>query len=73
MGLLPINCPHARNAINYQRDGVMRFDDNGSSSVNYEPNSFGGPKEVPQYKELPYSISDQDIKAISLLLVRFNP
>ncbi|MBD2533058.1 catalase [Nostoc flagelliforme FACHB-838] len=64
-GLLPINCPHARKAINYQRDGLMRFDDNGSSSVNYEPNSFGGPKEAQQYKEPPYSISgDADRTAL---------
>jgi catalase len=48
---LPVNCPHARKAINYQRDGAMRFDDNGGSSVNYEPNSFAGPTEVPAYKE----------------------
>nr|WP_275994419.1 catalase [Argonema antarcticum] len=54
---LPINCPHARQAINYQRDGLMRFDDNGGSAVNYEPNSFGGPKEVPEYKEPPVEVS----------------
>ncbi len=56
-GLLPVNCPHARKAMNYQRDGVMRFDDNGGSSVNYEPNSFGGPKEAPEYKETPFEVS----------------
>lgn len=41
--LLPVN--RARNArvSNYQRDGFMRFDDNGGNSVNYEPNSLGGP------------------------------
>lgn len=36
--LLPINaakCP----VNNYQRDGAMRFDDNGGSTINYEPNS----------------------------------
>ncbi len=55
-GHLPINA-HARKAMNYQRDGAMRFDDNGGSSVNYEPNSFDGPKEAPQYEEPPFEVS----------------
>ena len=44
--LLPVN--KARNAAvnNYQRDGFMRFDDNGGNSVNYEPNSLGGPVQT---------------------------
>jgi len=48
---LPVN--RARNASvnNYQRDGSMRFDDNGGSSVNYEPNSLRGPIERKQYAE----------------------
>ena len=33
----------------YHRDGAMRFDDNGGIGPNYEPNSFGGPKEDPAY------------------------
>jgi catalase len=53
---LPVNrarCPvHA-----YHRDGTMRFDDNGGGSVNYEPNSFGGPVEDPRFKEPPLAIS----------------
>jgi len=48
---LPINAPRATAAHNYQRDGLMRFDDNGGASPNYEPNSFGGPKAHPGYKE----------------------
>lgn len=40
---LPIN--RSRNEVkNYQRDGQMRFDDNGGRSVYYEPNSFGARK-----------------------------
>ncbi|CAI3949624.1 Catalase (KatE) (PDB:6RJR) [Commensalibacter communis] len=35
---LPINAPKCPYA-NYQRDGAMRFDSNGGSSLNYEPNS----------------------------------
>ena len=54
---LPINCPHAATADNYQRDGKMRFDDNSGASPNYEPNSFGGPKADPAYKEPPLKIS----------------
>lgn len=54
---LPINRPRAAEVNNYQRDGYMRFDDNGGASVNYEPNSFGGPKEDPAYKEPPLKIS----------------
>ena len=41
----------------YHRDGAMRFDGNGAGSVNYEPNSFGGPKEDPSVKEPPLKIS----------------
>ena len=42
---LPVNAPHATTTDNYGRDGMMRFDDNGGSDKNYEPNSFGGPTE----------------------------
>ncbi len=53
---LPINRP--RNQVNnYQRDGQMRFDDNGGSSVYYEPNSFGGPTESPEHKPSAYPVS----------------
>ncbi len=54
---LPVNCPHATKAANYQRDGQMRFDDNGGAAPNYEPNSFGGPVENPAVKEPPLKIS----------------
>ena len=54
---LPINRPLATAANTYQRDGSMRFDDNGGASVNYEPNSFGGPKADPAYNEPPLKIS----------------
>ncbi|MDP2675058.1 MAG: catalase [Dehalococcoidia bacterium] len=54
--LLPVNRarhPEAR-VRNYQRDGSMRFDDNGGRGPNYEPNSFGGPVENPALKEAAY-------------------
>ncbi|MDP8201218.1 MAG: catalase [Candidatus Tenebribacter burtonii] len=55
---LPINAPHATKVNNpYQRDGLMRFDDNGGPGPNYEPNSFSGPKEDHSYDEPPLKIS----------------
>jgi catalase len=53
---LPINRPHVE-VHNYQRDGHMRFDGNGGASPNYEPNSFGGPKEDHAFNEPPLKIS----------------
>jgi len=53
---LPVNHPH--NEVNtYHRDGHMRLDDNGGGSVNYEPNSMGGPVEDAKYQEPPLRIS----------------
>ena len=54
---LPINAPHATAVNNYQRDGRMRFDDNAGASPNYEPNTYGGPKADPAYREPPLKIS----------------
>ncbi|MBN1436147.1 MAG: catalase [Sedimentisphaerales bacterium] len=54
---LPVNCPHAAKAANYERDGKMRFGDNGGASVNYEPNSFDGPVADKKYAEPPLKIS----------------
>jgi len=53
---LPVNRPRCP-VHNYYRDGAMRFDDNGGGSVNYEPNSFGGPVQEPAAKEPPLKIS----------------
>ena len=54
--LLPVNRPRCP-VHTYHRDGLMRCDDNGGGSVNYEPNSFGGPVEDPRFKEPPLKIS----------------
>ena len=43
---LPVNRPRAAEVNNYGRDGAMRFDDNDARSKNYEPNSYGGPKQT---------------------------
>ena len=45
--LLPVNAAKAAPQSNYQRDGAMRFDDNGGGGPNYWPNSFGGPAPDP--------------------------
>ena len=49
-GALPVNRPRCAAHV-YHRDGMMRFDENGGGSVNYEPNSFDGPQEDASYKE----------------------
>jgi catalase len=53
---LPVNRPR-RPVHTYNRDGFMRFDGNFGGSVNYEPNSFGGPVEDPRFKEPPLAFS----------------
>jgi catalase len=39
--------------MHYHRDGHMRFDGNFGAAPNYEPNSFHGPAENPEYRERP--------------------
>jgi catalase len=53
---LPVNKPRCP-VMHYHRDGAMRFDGNFGSAPNYEPNSFGGPKENPDYRERPRTIA----------------
>ncbi|MEX0761605.1 MAG: catalase [Dehalococcoidia bacterium] len=60
---LPVNRPHAAQVQNYQRDGGMRSDDNGGPSVNYEPNSFGGPVEDRRLNEAAYNEAIQGLAA----------
>jgi catalase len=55
---LPVNRPKAE-VCTYHRDGNMRFDANGGKAPNYEPNSFGGPKETPAYRERPVHLSGE--------------
>lgn len=64
--LLPINRPVVE-ARNYQRDGAMRFDSNGGSSPNYEPNSLNGPKPNPLYSE-PAATASGSVQRISYRL-----
>jgi len=55
--LLPINAPKATRMNSYQRDGAMRFDNNGGGGPNYWPNSFGGPDPQPEMAAPPLDIS----------------
>ncbi|GAA0544414.1 catalase [Rhizomicrobium palustre] len=55
---LPVNRPRCP-VHHYYRDGSMRFDGNSGGSVNYEPNSYDGPKEDPRFKEPPLKISGE--------------
>lgn len=54
---LPVNSARAFQVNNYQRDGFMRFDDNGKGRPNYYPNSFGGPEPDPNAAEHSLDIS----------------
>jgi catalase len=54
--VLPVNKPQCPFAT-YNRDGAMRFDGNYGAQPNYEPNSFGGPKQNLAYTERPHAVS----------------
>jgi catalase len=55
---LPVNAPKVP-VHNYNKDGAMRFfrNDSGNADAFYEPNSFNGPVEAPEYREPPLRIS----------------
>ncbi len=55
--LLPVNQPKGVKAMNYQRDGAMRFDGNQADAPNYYPNSMGGPEPNPQAAEPAFEVS----------------
>lgn len=53
--LLPVN--RSKSPVHtYQRDGAMRFDENGAYD-NYEPNGFGGPVQDESRMEPPLSLA----------------
>lgn len=55
---IPVNkCPFA--VSNYERDGAMRVDDNGSNNPNYFPNSFDNIKADESYKTPPSVLDSQ--------------
>ena len=60
---LPVNAPKCP-VHHYHKDGLMRSFDNNEKNPDayYEPNSFDGPKEAPEFKEPPLKIDgDGDI------------
>jgi len=62
--LLPVNAPKCPYAT-YHRDGTMQFTDNGGNLPNYEPNSFGGPKQDPAYTERPTTYASATVGRFS--------
>ena len=60
---IPVNCPYAKKALNYQRDGAMRIDGNGGNSVNYHPNSYNGPIANEKHHEQKISLNGAPIRA----------
>ncbi|MCU0960876.1 MAG: catalase, partial [Pirellulaceae bacterium] len=54
--LIPVNrarCP----VHTYHRDGAMRVDGNGGSTLGYEPNSYGQWQEQPVFREPPLPLA----------------
>lgn len=59
---LPINAPRCP-VMNFQQDGHMAMN-NPKGRVNYEPNSWGGPRENPTigFKSYPEEVSGQKLR-----------
>lgn len=57
--LLPVNRPRGTEVHSYQRDGFMRFDDNGGDGPNYWPNSFGGPAPRAEMAPPPFAVEGE--------------
>lgn len=59
---LPINAPRCP-VMNFQQDGHMAMN-NPKGRVNYEPNSWGGPRENPTtgFKSYPQEVSGQKLR-----------
>ncbi|MCR6632716.1 MAG: catalase [Magnetospirillum sp.] len=54
---LPVNAPKCP-FHHYHKDGAMRFfANNPNPDAYYEPNSFGGPVQAPEFREPPLKIS----------------
>jgi catalase len=56
---LPVNAPRSP-VHHYHKDGAMRFFANGPQpDAYYEPNSFGGPAQAPEYREPPLPLEGE--------------
>jgi len=60
---IPINSPLKGLVKTYSRDGLMCVNGNGGSSLNYEPNSFGGQVEDNSLIEHPQSVSGYIVRS----------
>ena len=56
---MPINNSYRSHVNNYHRDGESRVDGNSGSSVNYEPNTLGGPAPDPKWAAAKFDVSGQ--------------
>jgi catalase len=57
--LLPVNSAKNCPMHNYQRDGFMKFDNNGGGQPNYYPNSFRGPEPDEAAFDPTFEVSGQ--------------
>ena len=55
--LIPVNRAKGAVVDNYQRDAAMRTDANAGGGPNYYPNTFEGPKPMPEAGEPPFEVS----------------
>jgi len=62
---VPVNVSKAAPVNSYSRDGHMNTTANGGGSVDYEPNSFGGPVEDPSVKEPPLRINGDGARYVT--------
>ena len=71
---LPVNAPKAA-VHHYHKDGSMRFfkNDTGNPDAYYEPNSFNGPAEAPEFREPPLRISGDADRYNCLLYTSPSP
>jgi catalase len=60
---IPINCPYASGARNYQRDGFMTVDGNQGNDPNYFPNSVQGSPQPTGELQHKYKVSGASIIA----------
>ena len=61
-----MNLPSSGAITNYQRDGLLSFD-NQHGAPNYYPNSFGGPENDPRAAQSTYYVTG-DVARYEIIL-----
>lgn len=56
---IPVNCPYRARVNHYNRDGAAVVNGNHGSAPNYEPNTFGGPKEDARFAWHKYPVQGE--------------